>query len=518
MRNKPVIMTKENIRYILLLGAVICCAAFVFFFRLGSESLLTDEYLSLHEAVLPAHDIIFAHRSAANPNTMPPLYELILHFWLKIFGVSEYGQRSLSAFCGVISVCVLYALVRILIDRRTAVLSCLFAVFSFSWFFCFRQNRAYGLMILLTLTVFYCVFRYLTCGRSRAGYIGLVAANTALLFTHYFAVLVIILEYVIAFLYRRERREEFRDIMLMPLWVFLLFLPWVPNMLYDCGREPVVFYKTVALNFTRQAFDFFMILFFDFHLRWQPLLPVIYVSFAVRGLARLRSMRGINGGRAALILCLIFILPTVIIYAVTLSNRPRYYCPFYFPLSVLLAVGVQGWWLKGRRTIAYPAIFSVILVLNLSDLCEFYHASLYENWKKAANHIRSIPDYRNKEMIFVFQTRYNPPVFAYYFWNNRLASLFGNKIAAYEGYEQDLVKLGITRFKVYFIQEENLQRDTFFSRLSAFPDDAWIWVFRYHDLFFYNQFRVRNKGRYFIQQIKLNQEIPQIDFYLIRKM
>jgi hypothetical protein len=120
-------------------------------------------------------------------------------------------------------------------------------------------------------------------------------------------------------------------------------------------------------------------------------------------------------------------------------------------------------------------------------------------------------------MVFVFQTRYNPPVFAYYFWQNKLATLFANNISTYEGYERDLSSLGI-KHKIYIIEDENISGDYFFEKISSFPEDAWIWVFRYHDLFFSNNFRARNQGRYFFHQIILNKEIPQIDFYLLKKI
>ena len=135
--------------------ALLVLASFIYFYGLGRESLLTDEYLSLHVAGQPLERIVFRHNESWNPNAIPPLYEILLHFWLKLFGKSEFAQRSLSALCGVCSAYVLYLLAKLLFDSWAGIIAMFFGILSFSWFLCFRQNRCYGLFILLVLLSFY---------------------------------------------------------------------------------------------------------------------------------------------------------------------------------------------------------------------------------------------------------------------------------------------------------------------------------------------------------------------------
>ncbi|MGE5197797.1 MAG: glycosyltransferase family 39 protein, partial [Deltaproteobacteria bacterium] len=113
---------KERI-YALCLIAILIFSAFLYFYRLGNESLTTDEYFSLHVARQPLNAIIFGHEKTSNPNTIPPLYEIIMHFWLNVFGASEFAQRSLSAVFGIMSVYMLYRLARLLLDTQTGLLA-----------------------------------------------------------------------------------------------------------------------------------------------------------------------------------------------------------------------------------------------------------------------------------------------------------------------------------------------------------------------------------------------------------
>ena len=271
----------QNINHIkaYCLIAILILGVFLYFYNLGKESLLTDEYLSLHVTQQPIKNIIFAHNRESNPNTIPPLYEIILHFWLKIFGSGEFAQRSLSAMFGILSIYVLYRLARLLFDAQTGLLSALFSTFSFSWFYYFRQNRCYSLFILLTLISFYSFFYHLKNKNSELSLVGLITVNILLTFTHYFSFLIIGLQVLFSSLHWKTDRRLPLNILFMCMWVGLVYLPWYPNFLYDCQREPVLFYKTAHFNIAWNLFDIMMILFFDFHFRWdlQPAVLAVLV-------------------------------------------------------------------------------------------------------------------------------------------------------------------------------------------------------------------------------------------------
>ena len=114
------------------------------------------------------------------------------------------------------------------------------------------------------------------------------------------------------------------------------------------------------------------------------------------------------------------------------------------------------------------------------------------------------------------QTKHNPPVFAYYYWDKKTAASFIDNITTLESYEKDISTIN-TKHKVYLLDANPRDKD-FIEKLALFPDNTWIWIFRYHDYFSPLYIRLGSDGRYFFHQITLNKELPQIDFFLLKKI
>ncbi len=504
----------KNSALTLGLVAILLFSGFVYFYNLGEESLTTDEYFSLYSAQLPWHKIIFGHQKEYDPNTLPPLYHLIMHFWLKVFGSGEYAQRSFSAILGVLSVWMLYALTRLLIDRRTAVLSALFGAFSFSWFYLFRSNRCYGLFIFLTLLSFYIFYYYLKNKKSRVAPWVFMLTNISLLYTHYFSFFIIALELIFTALEWENDKEWAENVFIMSAWVFITYVPWYDNLFYDINREPALNKEIPHFGWGAKIHMSTIALFSDFHCPWQPFLTIIYLPFVFAGYKKLLANKSTFARHLPLYLVLTLSIPFIIIYSFTPINRQRYFAPFSFPLIMLLALGISSIGLKRFKKILFILLLSSICAVNLMDFYDFFHAPLNENWKKAALYIKQVPDYQNKEMVFAFQTLYNPPVFAYYYWGKDAAGLFINNISSRQDYKKVISKLD-PKHKVYFWKGINAK--SVFEKLSPLPDNAWVWIFMYHNKQFPSDFLALNKNRYSFQQIILNPELPQIDFYLLKK-
>jgi len=509
------IIKKERI-YKFCLISILIFSGFIYFYNLNKESLLTDEYFSLYSAQQPLNTIIFGHQKEFNPNSLPPLYEIIMHFWLKIFGLSEFAQRSFSAILGIISAYIIYRVACLLFDIPTGILTALFGSLSFSWFCFFRQNRCYSLFICLTLLSFYLFFYYLKNKESKFSLPFLIAINIALTYTHYFAFLVILLELLFSIFEYKRNIEFTKDILLMCLWAFFAYGPWYSNFFYDINREPLMTIRLHPIEIGLQLFSIILVLFSDFHIKWEPLLTILYLPLIVMGWIKLSKEKNNHFRYRLLYLVLIFTTPFLIIYSVTSSDRIRYYAPFSFPLLILLALGIQKINTQKLKKFLLLPMVVFIVVFNFIDFCDFFRNPLNENWKQAAQYIKQIPDYKNEEMVFVFQTKHNPPVFAYYYWGNKIARSFIDNIVNYENYDKDLSAIE-TKHKVYLISDD-IREEEFIERLDSFPDNAWIWVFRYHDLLSPFYFRIQNNGRYFFHEIILNKEMPQIDFCLLKKI
>lgn len=91
--------------FLILLGATA-----VRFYGLGAKSLWFDEVLSWRLQSFPAGEIV--GRSGEATTVHPPLYFLLLHFWVLACGDSEFALRSLAAVAGIATTVAIFFLVR----------------------------------------------------------------------------------------------------------------------------------------------------------------------------------------------------------------------------------------------------------------------------------------------------------------------------------------------------------------------------------------------------------------------
>jgi len=86
--------TENWVKIALLL--ILLLAAFLRFYRLDAQSLWADEGNSVS---LSSRDLDHITAGAAH-DIHPPLYYYLLHFWMRVFGNSEFAVRALSALLG----------------------------------------------------------------------------------------------------------------------------------------------------------------------------------------------------------------------------------------------------------------------------------------------------------------------------------------------------------------------------------------------------------------------------------
>jgi mannosyltransferase len=170
---------RPSVRVARLLGVGVVVAGVVLRF-FAPSALWLDESLSVNIAKLPLTQIpgALAHDGS------PPLYYLLLHFWMLAFGQGDIAVRALSGVTSVVSLPLFwYAGVR-LGGRRTGWATLLLAASSPFAIYYGTETRMYSLMILLTLLGFLALARVLECP-SRRRLVALGAVTAAMLYTHY---------------------------------------------------------------------------------------------------------------------------------------------------------------------------------------------------------------------------------------------------------------------------------------------------------------------------------------------
>lgn len=157
----------------------------------------------------------------------PPLYETLLYFWTKLFGVSELSARFPSMLFGVVSILIILYYGPKIIGIKPAFL--LAALLSTSWSAIrfSHEARSYSLLILLSVILMLHSIKLVMERKQEMVSNRMVSLNILLGFllcyTHYFGVVLYFSNAIILFLFLKKSRLK---IMFASVFSMLLFVPW----------------------------------------------------------------------------------------------------------------------------------------------------------------------------------------------------------------------------------------------------------------------------------------------------
>ncbi|MDQ2754381.1 MAG: glycosyltransferase family 39 protein, partial [Actinomycetota bacterium] len=166
-------------RILFVLGGLAVVAGIALRFWSPSP-LWLDETLSVDIARLPLAQI----PRALSHDGSPPLYYLLLHFWMLLFGQSDEATRALSGVISVVSLPFFWLAGRRLGGRRTAWIALFVAATSPFAINYATSVRMYSLMILWSLLGFLALARALESPTPRR-LVALGVMTSLLLYTHY---------------------------------------------------------------------------------------------------------------------------------------------------------------------------------------------------------------------------------------------------------------------------------------------------------------------------------------------
>ena len=187
-----------------------------------TASLWGDEAWAATLAVKPIIKIvqIVAH------DTSPPLYYLLLHAWMSIFGTSEVAIRSLSFLFLLGTALTIYFIGKHLWDRKTGILAALLVLTNPFLFHYAFEGRMYALLLLTsTLSVYF----FLKKNR-----LGFISTTTAALYTHHFSAFVIFFEglWCLVEICHQPIKKNFKNLLDF-LIIGLLYIPWLYPLYYQ---------------------------------------------------------------------------------------------------------------------------------------------------------------------------------------------------------------------------------------------------------------------------------------------
>ena len=287
-------------------------------------------------------------------DTSPPLYYLFLNLWMRVFGNSEISIRALSFLFFLLLVLTLYFFGKALKDKKTGFLAALLTLFNpflFSYAF---EGRMYSLLGLTSTLSMYFFFT------KRWWFY--VLATSAALYTHHFAVFVILVQSLHLLRPALKNPRLFWKNFWPQVLVGFLYLPW----LYPLYRQTTLVASGFWLG--KPNFQSLTSLFENFLLGGQvyPFKKALLLCFGLILILR----RWKDNFKTDLFLISWFILPVIFTFLIsriaTSSIFFDRYMLFVIPPFILLLV-------TSSRILTYPLLLAAIFILAPLNYSYFLH-------------------------------------------------------------------------------------------------------------------------------------------------
>lgn len=211
---------------------ILLLATVVRFYDLTAAAIWGDEGSSL---LLARYSLsgIWTHAAF---DVHPPLYFMLLHGWIGVFGDGLLAIRSFSALAGIATVGLGVSLVDRLATRRAAIIAGVLLALLPTAVRYSQEVRMYALLGLLLIGATLVLVKWIRRPQRHRYLLIYALLMTAALYTHYFAVLAALSHWLYLGLIRllpgyRLKHLQRKDWWLANLAIVVLYLPWLPNLL-----------------------------------------------------------------------------------------------------------------------------------------------------------------------------------------------------------------------------------------------------------------------------------------------
>lgn len=359
----------------------------------------------------------------------PPLFTLLVHWWLLIFGQSEVIVKLLSVIIGTLSIVVIYLLAEQMFSRLAALFaSFLMSVSSFQVFYS-QEARMYPLLLLLSGLSYYFFWRLLF-SQKRYWWWVYAAVTLAVLYTHLTGLVVPVSQFLfLVYLQYKKRLPNswrWRSWRYYASLLFLAYLPWLVTFIYTklqtFNRGAWYFYVDPLPLFFLEVSKQFIIFANDLpFIEW---LTVVLMAILVMAsfmwwqrLSRGRFQVNVSFPPPVVLSFIILFLPLILGFALNV-NVVKYYIVAALGLYLLAGFGFERFYLAFKKSslgiepvsnqerfnsfdrkvlLFFISIFFLILPANIAVMTQ-----VSPSWDEAARFIEANEQPGDKAIIASF--------------------------------------------------------------------------------------------------------------------
>lgn len=226
MKHITEFLNKNLYKFIVLF--ILVLASLIYIYKIDLLSLDCDEIFTINIINLPSlQEVVYEGNIR---DTHPPLYHVLLFFFVKIFGHTEFVIRLFSSFCGILSTFFIFILAKKLFSIKEGIISAFIAVFNIYLLYINQWARGYALFLLLSILTFIFLVNIIK-KTSKDGFFpvtdSILYAFFSILniYTHYFAILLLSTQLLfILFFYGKK---SIKYLLFLSVTIFLCYFPWI---------------------------------------------------------------------------------------------------------------------------------------------------------------------------------------------------------------------------------------------------------------------------------------------------
>ncbi|MBI5675085.1 MAG: glycosyltransferase family 39 protein [Nitrospirae bacterium] len=387
----PIPNDKKKSTYFFL-GLIIVSGFILRLYKLSSQSIWLDEAYSIyHSQQNFIHAISFKDLS-------PPLYYVLLHFWIKFTGTSVFSVRLLSVLFGTASVFIIYLLGAHIFNKKVGIYSALLVACSPLHIYFSQEARTYSILFTLTLLsmYFYSKLSKVTSKWIIAGYL---ISTVFLIYAHLYALLIFLVQNLHQFIVNRFKlSREVKAWVLLQFIVFIFYIPRIiqlPGIILDNYHSWIA--KPSFLELIYMIYFFFSGTVFSFY----GLALMLICSLLV-----LRYKLGSN-----ILFPLWILIPILIPFTYSLLFTPIFIPKYTYFVSLPLYL-IASRSLFSMKAEIRPILISAMIILSIATLLVQQNKTTKDPWNKAAEYIQTSNQKEDKVIII---TSYEILPFSYYF-------------------------------------------------------------------------------------------------------
>jgi len=297
-----------------------------------------------------------------------PVHYIMLHFWTKLFGVSEIALRMLSVLFGLLSVPMIYLTGKRFFSGKVGLMSAFLLSISVYLIENAQLIRAYSVFLFFSLLSIYFFGRYIKEFKRR-DLVLFTIASIINFYTHFFASFLLDIQILFFFVFIKKRRKEF---LVSILSVLLFALPVLLRM----KRAFIYNQSSVGQNLAH-LFTFLN------SIHYNAIHSTLIIFLLVLFIIGLRRSYKTNKN-ITILAAMTFFIPLAIAVLISFLNlfKVKHYL-FALPLFIIL---ISNGLFKIKRNIR-TILLVLLILLSIFALADYYKRPYGPDWKSAFAYI-----------------------------------------------------------------------------------------------------------------------------------